>query len=228
MIENKEVQEPNRAEQSDTNELLSRRNFVKKASKMTGTFAAGIFCLKEFGSLAFAGERRGKDCGLEPVKLELNFNPKLCASCRYCEISCAQYHEGDANPVTHRNRFTIRPLLNFPGVSALSANAPGWPQPLARATFAEFSVNEFCKQCLSPECMDACPENAIYVDSKTGARMVDTDLCVGDGSCVKACQYDMIHINKETSQAFKCDLCGGDPQCAKWCPTGAITIRKIS
>ena len=71
-------------------------------------------------------------------------------------------------------------------------------------------------------------KDAIYVDMKTGARVVDTDTCVGDGACVKACQYNMIHINKETNQAFKCDLCGGDPQCAKWCPTGAITVRKIS
>ena len=195
---------------------------------MTGALAAGIFCLKEVGSIAFAAQRRGKDCVLDTVKLELNFNPKLCASCRYCEISCAQYHEGDANPVTHRNRFTIRPLLNFPGISALSANAPGWPQPLARAVPQRVQLSIRCRQCLSPECLDACPNDAISVDPKTGARVVDLDLCTGDGSCVKACQYDMIHINKETSQAVKGDLCGVDPQCAKWCPTGAITVKKIS
>jgi Fe-S-cluster-containing dehydrogenase component len=76
--------------------------------------------------------------------------------------------------------------------------------------------------------MDACPENAIYVEKKTGARVVDLDKCTGEAACVKACQFSMIHLNPNTGQAFKCDLCGGDPQCAKWCPTGAITVKKLS
>jgi Fe-S-cluster-containing dehydrogenase component len=226
MVENNEETKKGINMNGDKN-LLSRRAFVQKATKMTGAFAAGIFCLKDLGSMAFALERRGDGCALDPVKLELRFDEKKCASCRYCEIACAQYHEGNANPVTHRNRIVIRPILEFIGVSALSANAPGWPQPLANATFAEFSENHFCRQCPSPECMDACPERAIYVDKKTGARVIDKDLCIGDGSCVKACQFNMIHINKGTNQAFKCDLCGGDPQCAKWCPTGAITVKKL-
>lgn len=227
MIEDNETGRQTNSEQNEEKGLLSRRDFVQKATKMTGAFAAGIFCLKELGSLAFALERRGDNCALDPVKFELRFNPKLCASCRYCEIACAQFHEGDANPMTHRNRVVIRPILNFTGVSALSANAQGWPQPLAQATFAEFSENHFCRQCPSPECLDACPEKAIYVDRKTGARVVDTDICIGVGACVNACQFGMIRLDKETNQAFKCDLCGGDPQCAKWCPTGAITVKKL-
>ncbi|MBW2368317.1 MAG: hypothetical protein JRH15_10560, partial [Deltaproteobacteria bacterium] len=172
--------------------LLSRRHFVQRTVKMTGAFAAGIFCLKDTGSLAFAAQRRGDNCALDPVKLELRFDEKKCASCRYCEIACAQYHEGDANPVTNRNRVIIRPLLQFVGVSALSANAPGWPQPLAPVTLGEFSENHFCRHCPSPECMDACPENAIYVDTKTGARVVDLKKCTGEAECVKACQFSMI------------------------------------
>jgi len=227
MMESKETLEHVREEQNQEKQKFSRRDFVRKAASMTGAFVAGTFCLTQTGSIAHAAKRRGSDCALDPVKMELRFNPKLCASCNYCEIACAQYHEGDANPVTHRNHNITRPLLNFMGVSALSANAPGYPQALTPVSFAEFSTNDFCRQCLAPECMDACPEDAIYVDPKTGARLVDIDVCTGRGDCVTACQFGMIHINPETQQAFKCDLCGGDPQCAKWCPTGAITVKKL-
>ncbi len=206
---------------------LSRRDFVQKAGKLTGAFAAGLFCLNGSKGAAFAAGRSGTDCAVAPVKMELHFDEKLCASCRLCEIACAQFHEGDANHDACRNRLIIRPLLHFTGLSALSANAHGWPQPLANATYAEFSENHFCRQCASPECLDVCQEGAIYVDENTGARVVNEKKCVGCGECVEACQFDMIWLNEATEKAFKCDLCGGDPQCARWCPTGAITIKRL-
>lgn len=207
---------------------LSRRNFLKKAAHTAGGITAGIFCLRTSGSLAFAARSDNPACEVAPVRYELRFNEKICAGCNYCSIACAQFHEGDANPTTHRNSFVMKPLQHFIGVSALSANAPGWPQPLVTATFAEFSENNFCRQCPSPECMDACPENAIFVDPKTGARVVDETKCVGCGDCEAACQFNMIHVNQATEKAYKCDLCGGDPQCVQWCPTGAITFHKIA
>jgi Fe-S-cluster-containing dehydrogenase component len=205
---------------------ISRRDFVHKAGKLTGAFAAGFFCLNGSSRAAFAADRSGAACRLSPVKMALRFEAKACASCRLCEIACAQYHEGDANHNTARNRLIIRPLLHFTGLSALSANAPGWPQSLANATYAEFSENHFCRHCPSPECLDACPENAISVEGSTGARVVDEEKCVGCGECVTACQFEMVRINEETGKAFKCDLCGGDPQCVRWCPTGAITLKR--
>ena len=47
-----------KCERNEEKELLSRRDFVQKATKMTGAFAAGVLCLKEFGSIAFALDRR--------------------------------------------------------------------------------------------------------------------------------------------------------------------------
>lgn len=205
---------------------MSRRTFVQTVTKLSSAVAAGLFCFQDFRSNAFAA-RSDTPCALPPPKLELRYDEKKCVACRLCEMACAQFHEGNASFTTSRNKVVIRPLLKFMGVSALSANAPGWPQPLANATFAEYSENHFCRQCASPECLDACPENAIFVHPKTGARVVDPEKCVGCGECVEACQFDMIWLNDDTEKAFKCDLCGGEPQCARWCPSGAITVKRL-
>ncbi len=205
---------------------MSRREFIKKSGKATASIAAGAFLMSRMDSPALALSRRSDSCAVMPVKYELRFDPKKCAGCGYCEISCAEYHEGDAGE-TQRNRLTLRPVLQFAGLSALAANAPGWPQPLSSAKFGEYSTNEFCRQCASPECLDACPEKAISVDPGTGARVVNEALCVGCGTCVEACQWGMIHVDPDTEKALKCDFCGGTPQCVAWCPTGAITFHRI-
>ena len=206
--------------------IFSRREFFKRAGKQTGGMVAGLTILQGFTNNALAYRSDSDECNLPQVKYELRFDPKLCAGCGYCEIACSQFHEGYAG-TTNRNHFTIKPLIPSMGVSPISANAPGWPQPLAMATFADFSTNEFCRQCESPECLDICPESAIYVDAVTGARVVDESKCVGCGDCVDACQFDMIHLNPETDTAYKCDFCGGDPQCVSWCPPKAITFHKL-
>ncbi len=50
--------------------------------------------------------------------------------------------------------------------------------------------------------------------------------CLGCGDCVKACQFDAIHMNPETGlpevDEDKCTACGA---CAKACPRGIIEIR---
>lgn len=215
-----------RKKDNDTPQRPARREFFKRAGKKTGGLVVGLAWLNGYTSIANARRPGGDACEIPSAKYELRFNPELCAGCGYCEIACAQFHEGDAG-ITNRNKFTVKPLIKSMGVSPISANAPGWPQPLAMATFADLSTNEFCRQCSSPECMDACTEDAIYVDPKTGARIVDENRCVGCGDCVEACQFDMIFLNPETDKAYKCDFCGGNPQCVAWCPTEAITFHKI-
>jgi len=72
--------------------------------------------------------------------------------------------------------------------------------------------------------MEVCPMNAISQDPKTGAYLVNANLCSGCRLCTIACPVGAIEIDREKKIAVKCDLCGGDPLCAKHCLHEAITF----
>ena len=81
-----------------------------------------------------------------------------------------------------------------------------------------------CRQCAAPSCMQACLVGAIYIDEKTGARVIDQTKCIGCKSCQIACPFGAVVYNPKTSKCYKCDLCGGDPLCVKHCPSGATSL----
>jgi Fe-S-cluster-containing dehydrogenase component len=62
---------------------------------------------------------------------------------------------------------------------------------------------------------------AISRDEKTGAVLIDENLCVGCKLCVMFCPLGGVGID-ENRKILKCDLCGGDPICVKFCIPGAL------
>jgi carbon-monoxide dehydrogenase iron sulfur subunit len=76
----------------------------------------------------------------------------------------------------------------------------------------------FCRNCEDAPCIKACPEGALSRTSK-GIVIVNNGKCSGTGACVKACPYQAIQINPDTSKAFKCIQCG---QCVDRCPADAL------
>ena len=131
----------------------------------------------------------------------LLLNEKMCAGCSSCAFACSLTHEGFAAP--HLSRIKVDNIR-----------------------YAEWdNLAKPCLQCEDPLCMRYCPCNAIYVDKKTGARVIDEKLCIGCQECMHHCPFDPPRIvyNKEKMKAYKCDLCGGDPECVKSCPFGALT-----
>ena len=71
--------------------------------------------------------------------------------------------------------------------------------------------------------MEACPVDAIVINTLTGSKDVKADLCVGCKVCTIACPFGTVNYDVDTGKVIKCDLCGGDPKCAEACPTAAIT-----
>jgi Fe-S-cluster-containing dehydrogenase component len=115
----------------------------------------------------------------------------LCIGCRECELMCSLKHYGTFNPAVSRIR-------------------------------VDYSAHEkcfdpvICLHCDEPECMEACPAEAMSRDERTGAVVVDDDVCTLCHECAEACPYGAINIAPE-GEVLKCDLCGGEPTCVEFC-----------
>lgn len=157
-----------------------------------------MYVLKEEKKVQTAGKT-------PPSQGYIVYDPSLCTGCLSCEAACSAYHGGG----------TVRPSMSLITIEMdiFSGRETNFePKP--------------CLQCDEPQCLLACPVEAIAVDPETGARVVEETLCIGCKSCIEACGEAFtpprIRFNTESNTAVKCDLCGGDPQCVRWCPNGAL------
>jgi len=91
------------------------------------------------------------------------------------------------------------------------------------------NVISICRQCKDPDCVKACPVNAIYQDTDLQIWRVDYDLCIGCRDCVAACRFSSMFFDPIGDRVIKCELCGGsgEPACVEACPTGALKLRVI-
>ena len=194
----------------DHTDLLSRRAFLTGASIAAATAAAAT-TVAALPREAHA-DTAVKDAAQEAIKERvfdgqelaighIVHDPDLCAGCRTCELACSLNKTGRVNPELSNIRITT----DWLGGYISSANV--------------------CKQCPGANCVAACPTGAMYIDEKTGARMVNAEKCVGRRTCEAACPSapSKIHFNKAAQVVGKCDLCGGDPVCVAHCPAGALS-----
>lgn len=114
-----------------------------------------------------------------------------CTGCRRCEIVCSLHHEGWIWPEASR----IRIFMPFPGLE----------------------VVHLCSQCDDYPCIEVCPVEALLVDERTRAVLVDREKCTGCGICIDACPGHIPFLHPGDGKAVICDLCGGDPECVKVC-----------
>jgi Fe-S-cluster-containing hydrogenase component 2 len=131
----------------------------------------------------------------------LVIDPEKCTGCRTCELACSFKHEKEFNPAKSR-------------IHILKWEEAGLDVPMV------------CQQCESPICLTVCPVKAVARDDKTGAMLINYDICIGCRMCVMACPFGAPSIDEESRKTIKCDLCDGDPECVKFCPTGAIDYVK--
>ncbi|WP_338603402.1 4Fe-4S dicluster domain-containing protein [Desulfoferula mesophila] len=131
-----------------------------------------------------------------PKRLYVDFH--RCTGCGLCVDVCSLRNAGIASPdnsnvLIHRDE------------------AAGIFQPLV------------CLQCDAHPCVEACPQEAIQLDSAMAIYKVDPKLCIACGICQDECIY--LGIKVGDAVARKCDLCSGEPICASVCLPGAIQFR---
>ena len=151
----------------------------------------------------------------------------MCVGCRRCESACVAFNQ--LNAVGADGATKAQPVISNIKVNRnLLYGVNGAKDMTGGGIYGNFTVvQNTCLQCAHPvPCQLACPHGAIEVSGPVNARVVNTDVCVGCGTCVKACPWEMPALDgpvlAEGTKAHKCTLCNGAPECVAACPAGAL------
>lgn len=157
-------------------------------------------------------------------------DPTLCIGCLTCEVACSEAHRQVGMSDLTRIRIFNEPATKVD--AEILKNYPG------RGSF----IQQPCLQCPDSPCLPVCPVNALHVDPKTGARVINEKTCITCGRCAEACPFDVrseavatnekvfgqktrITFDPQKKVYTKCDLCyfrEEGPACVQKCP---INIR---
>jgi len=144
---------------------------------------------------------------------------KKCLGCYSCMLACSLTHHGSESFSNSRIQVVRNDFVAYPN---------------------DITINQ-CRQCPYPACVEACPTEALHVDTAHGnVRTVDARKCIGCERCVEACPFTPSRAlwNGADKHAQKCDLCantpfwsqdggpGGKQACVEICPMKAISFTK--
>ena len=144
------------------------------------------------------------------------FDQTRCVGCYTCVVSCKDWHDVPAGPASWIRVKTLE-KGKYPDL------------------FVAFLVAT-CLHCFKPNCVSACPVNAIVKREQDGIVMVDMETCLGKSCqlCLESCPYDAPQFGaEENAKMQKCDLCmerwteGKKPICVDACPMRALDAGPI-
>lgn len=184
---------------------FTRRDVLAMAGcGVAGLVAGGVLSSWGVASASIASGRI--EIRTTPTKMIVTDRAR-CSGCQRCEMMCTLKNDGRVSQRIAR----VRVWDNYNYGSGVGTGDGVYGS-------CQFTI-EHCKQCDDPACMNYCPVHAIYADEKSGARTVDSDVCIGCGMCSQACPWNMPRVDSETGVSTKCVSCG---RCAEQCPNGAI------
>jgi anaerobic dimethyl sulfoxide reductase subunit B (iron-sulfur subunit) len=144
-----------------------------------------------------------------------------CSGCKTCEIACKDYKDLGTE-------ILFRKIYDFEGGNWESLEGGVWEQSVFM-----YHVSLACNHCTVPACLAVCPVEAIIKDADSGLVVIDEKLCIGCGSCVTACPYEIPKMDEEAKTVRKCDGCfdrvaeGKQPICVEACPIRALDFGEI-
>jgi tetrathionate reductase subunit B len=151
----------------------------------------------------------GPHRALKLKRAAMVINQAHCVGCHACALACKTEHDvqlGGFRIRTHYLDHPERPVHGF--------------------------LPMMCMHCKDAPCIPACPNDAI-VKAEDGRVEISKTDCEMDTSCVGACPYGAIHIDRQQQKADKCNFCtnrtsvGLQPACVEACPTGTLVFGDL-
>lgn len=146
------------------------------------------------------------------MQLGIYMDQNRCTGCFACVVACKDWHDIPAGPASWIKLKTIE-KGKYPNL------------------FVAFLPTS-CYHCENPDCVSACPVEAITKRDEDGIVIVDRDVCLGRddcGMCLEACPYEAPQFGpEEGAKMQKCNLCidrwaeGKRPVCVSSCPIQAL------
>jgi len=143
-----------------------------------------------------------------------------CTGCNQCVQACAE-----------TNQLGVSSFMVQHSPDGLSARR--WSS-IVESPQGGF-VRKFCRHCLEPACVSACPVGAMY-RTPEGVVLYDSQKCMGCRYCMMACPFGIPRYEWESPAPLvqKCTLCysrleqGELPACVDTCPEGVLNFGERS
>ncbi len=136
----------------------------------------------------------------------------LCVGCGACAVACMDQND-------------IYPQKGQPALRRIYRFEEGeFPDAIIQY------ISTACLHCEDSPCVIGCPTGAITKEDRTGAVIVNKELCIGCHSCALACPFGVPRYGQDEKME-KCNLCmerveaGLEPACVRVCPVGALTFE---
>lgn len=135
------------------------------------------------------------------MSLGFYYNQSACSGCRACQTSCKD-----------RNDLKVGEL--YREVTTYQTGA------FPNAKMYHYSAT--CNHCDNPECVANCPTGSMH-KAKDGTVQHDDKMCIGCGTCVDTCPYEVPIMREDKEISGKCDSCksfrdnGKNPVCVDAC-----------
>ncbi len=158
------------------------------------------------------------------------YDVEKCTACRGCQVACKQWKNLPAEKTPFDGEYQSHKNLSSKTYTLVRMKETVVDNKV-RWDFLKYQ----CMHCGVPECMNACPENAVS-KNEYGIVTINEDMCVGCGLCELSCMFGIPHVNSSDKKSKKCNMCidrvekfissGYNrkylPACAKTCTSEAI------
>lgn len=142
---------------------------------------------------------------------------RKCVGCQACVVACKS--ENNVPLGVFRTIVDVMEVGSIkPAQNGMIVTEEGSYEPNVK----KFMLNRICNHCDEPPCVQVCPVKATF-KRQDGIVLIDYEVCIGCGTCVQACPYDMRFLNPIQMTADKCTFCvhrvdaGLEPACVTSC-----------